>query len=61
MLRIHAGDHARRVADVLESRSHDASEKPRRLQASCAEAEATGVRALQDHSARLKGYALQPA
>ncbi len=50
-----------RLAEVLESRSHDASEKLKRLQAWCAEAEASGVRALQDYSARLKGYALQPA
>ena len=61
LLRIHAGDHARRLADVLESRGHDASEKLKRLQAWCAEAEATGVLALQDYSARLKGYALSPA
>nr|WP_240703600.1 fatty acid desaturase [Thermomonas aquatica] len=50
-----------RLAEVLESRSHDASEKLKRLQAWCAEAEASGVRALQEYSARLKGYALQPA
>ena len=29
-----------------------------RLQAWCAEAEATGIRALQDFSARMKGYAI---
>ena len=50
-----------RLAEVLESRSHDASEKLKRLQAWCAEAEASGVRALQEYSARLKGYALLPA
>ena len=54
-------EHRARLADVLESRGHDASEKLKRLQAWCAEAEATGVRALQDYSARLKGYALLPA
>ena len=54
-------EHRARLADVLESRGHDASEKLKRLQAWCAEAEATGVRALQDYSARLKGYALSPA
>ena len=31
------------------------------LQAWCHEAEASGIRALQDFSARLKGYSLQPA
>ena len=54
-------EHRARLAEVLESRGHDASEKLKRLQAWCAEAEATGVRALQDYSARLKGYALLPA
>jgi len=54
-------EHRARLAEVLESRGHDASEKLRCLQAWCAEAEATGIRALQDYSARLKGYALQPA
>ena len=50
-----------RLAEVLESRSHDAGEKLKRLQAWCAEAEASGVRALQDYAARLRGYALVPA
>ena len=50
-----------RLAEVLESRSHDAAEKLKRLQAWCAEAEASGVRALQDYAARLRGYALVPA
>jgi stearoyl-CoA desaturase (delta-9 desaturase) len=50
-----------RLAEVLESRGNDASERLQRLQAWCAEAEASGVRALQDYSARLKGYALQTA
>ncbi len=54
-------EHRRRLADVLESRSHDAAERLRRLQAWCAEAEASGVRALQDYAARLRGYALAPA
>ena len=54
-------EHRRRLADVLESRSHDAAERLRRLQAWCAEAEASGVRALQDYAARLRGYALGPA
>lgn len=51
----------RRLADVLESRGHDAAERLRRLQAWCAEAEASGVRALQDYATRLRGYALAPA
>ncbi|QIL21662.1 fatty acid desaturase [Thermomonas sp. HDW16] len=50
-----------RLADVLESRGADASERLRRLQAWCVEAEASGVRALQDYAARLRGYALVPA
>ena len=54
-------EHRARLAEVLESRGHDASEKLKRLQAWCAEAEATGIRALQEYSARLKGYALLPA
>ncbi|MES2859401.1 MAG: fatty acid desaturase [Pseudomonadota bacterium] len=54
-------EHRARLSEVLESRGHDASEKLKQLQAWCAEAEATGIRALQDYSARLKGYALLPA
>ena len=54
-------EHRARLAEVLEHRSHDAAERLRRLQAWCAEAEASGVRALQEYSARLKGYALLPA
>ena len=51
-------EHRKRLADVLESRGHDTGERLRRLQAWCADAEASGVRALQEYSARLKGYAL---
>jgi len=54
-------EHRNRLAEVLESRGHDATEKLKRLQAWCAEAEASGVRALQDYAARLRGYALLPA
>ena len=50
-----------RLADVLESRGADASEKLKRLQAWCAEAEASGVRALEEYAVRLRGYALVPA
>ncbi len=54
-------EHRARLAEVLEHRSHDAAERLRRLQAWCAEAEASGVRALQEYAARLRGYALIPA
>lgn len=47
-----------RLAEVLEARSNDAAERLRQLQAWCQEAEASGIRALQDYAARLKGYAL---
>ncbi len=48
-----------RLSAVLEARSHDAAERLRQLQAWCHEAEASGIRALQEYSARLKGYSLQ--
>jgi stearoyl-CoA desaturase (delta-9 desaturase) len=48
-----------RLTAVLEARSHDAGERLRQLQAWCQEAEASGIRALQEYSARLKGYSLQ--
>ncbi|KAF1687438.1 DesA family fatty acid desaturase [Pseudoxanthomonas taiwanensis] len=47
-----------RLAQVLEARGNDAAERLRQLQAWCQEAEASGIRALQDYAARLKGYAL---
>ena len=53
-------EHRNRLAEVLESRGHDAAERLKRLQAWCAEAEASGVRALQDYAVRLRGYALVP-
>lgn len=49
-----------RLTALLEARSQDASERLRQLQAWCHEAEASGIRALQEYSARLKGYSLQP-
>jgi stearoyl-CoA desaturase (delta-9 desaturase) len=49
-----------RLAALLEQRGHDAAESLANLQSWCREAEASGVRALQEYSARLKGYALQP-
>ena len=54
-------EHRNRLAEVLESRGHDAAERLKRLQAWCAEAEASGVRALQDYAVRLRGYALVQA
>ena len=54
-------EYRRRLAVVLEARSHNASDTLHALQAWCHEAEATGIRALQDYSARLKGYSLQTA
>ncbi|WP_407353210.1 acyl-CoA desaturase [Luteimonas sp. R10] len=50
-----------RLTALLEARSHDASERLKQLQAWCHEAEASGIRVLQEYSARLKGYSLQPA
>ncbi|MET0582566.1 MAG: fatty acid desaturase, partial [Pseudoxanthomonas sp.] len=51
-------EHRARLAALLEARTHDASERLKQLQAWCHEAEASGIRALQDYSMRLKGYAL---
>jgi len=51
-------EHRARLSALLEARSHDAAERLRQLQAWCHEAEASGIRALQDYSMRLKGYAL---
>ncbi|MDC7808279.1 fatty acid desaturase [Luteimonas sp BLCC-B24] len=48
-----------RLSAVLEARSHNAADALHHLQAWCREAEATGIRALQEYSARLKGYSLQ--
>ena len=57
--RIHAlVEHRARLSALLEARSHDAAERLRQLQAWCQEAEASGIRALQEYSMRLKGYAL---
>ncbi|ADV28716.1 fatty acid desaturase [Pseudoxanthomonas suwonensis 11-1] len=51
-------EHRARLAALLEARSNDAQERLRQLQAWCQEAEASGIRALQEYSMRLKGYAL---
>jgi stearoyl-CoA desaturase (delta-9 desaturase) len=47
-----------RLAAVLEARGNDAAATLHNLQAWCREAEASGIRALQDYSMRLKGYSL---
>lgn len=54
-------EHRARLAAVLEARGNDAAGTLQNLQAWCKEAEASGIRALQDFSARLKGYHLQQA
>ena len=51
-------EHRARLSALLEARSHDAAERLKALQAWCHEAEASGIRVLQEYSARLKGYAL---
>ncbi len=52
-------EHRARLAAVLEARSHSATETLHHLQAWCHDAEASGNRALQEFSARLKGYSLR--
>ncbi len=51
-------EHRARLSALLEARSHDAAERLKALEAWCHDAEASGIRALQEYSARLKGYAL---
>jgi stearoyl-CoA desaturase (delta-9 desaturase) len=51
----------RRLLAIYEIKSADAAAKMDALRAWCAEAEASGILALQQFSARLKGYALVPA
>jgi len=53
-------EHRARLTALLEARSLDAAESLHNLQVWCREAEASGIRALQEYSARLKGYSLQP-
>ncbi|TYT25892.1 acyl-CoA desaturase [Luteimonas viscosa] len=52
-------EYRRRLAAVLEARSSNASDALHALQDWCREAEASGIRVLQEYSARLKGYSLQ--
>ncbi len=54
-------EHRARLSALLEARTHSAADSLHSLQAWCREAEASGIRVLQDYSARLKGYSLQPA
>ncbi|GAB3382091.1 DesA family fatty acid desaturase [Lysobacter fragariae] len=49
-----------RLSQVLDERSHDAQATLAKLQAWCAEAEASGNAALQAFSMRMKGYAIAP-
>ena len=57
--RISLVEHRARLSAVLEARGNDAAATLQNLQAWCKEAEASGIRALEDFSARLKGYQLQ--
>ena len=50
-----------KLAQVLDERSNDAQVTLAKLHAWCAEAEASGIQALEAFSQRLKGYALVPA
>ena len=54
-------EHRARLSELLEARSNDAAQRLKALQAWCHEAEASGIRALQAYSERLKGYSLQSA
>ena len=53
-------EHRARLAALLEARTPQRqAESLHNLQAWCREAEASGIRVLQEYSARLKGYSLQ--
>lgn len=54
-------EYRQRLQYVLDERSHDAQATLQKLHDWCVEAEATGNHALQQFSARLKGYTLVPA
>ena len=54
-------EYRQRLAQVLDERSHDAQATLAKLHVWCAEAEASGIQALEAFSSRLKGYALVPA
>ena len=53
-------DYRQRLLAIYEIKSADAAAKMDALRAWCAEAEASGIAALQAYSMRLKGYALVP-
>ena len=54
-------EYRQRLLAIYEIKSADAAAKMDALRAWCREAEATGIAALEQFSARLKGYALVPA
>jgi stearoyl-CoA desaturase (delta-9 desaturase) len=54
-------EYRQRLQQVLDDRSHDAQATLQKLHDWCVEAEATGNQALQQFSARMKGYTLVPA
>ncbi|MGI8561784.1 MAG: DesA family fatty acid desaturase [Luteimonas sp.] len=54
-------EHRARLSALLEARTHNAAESLHNLQVWCREAEASGIRVLQEYSMRLKGYTLQDA
>ncbi|QOY62950.1 fatty acid desaturase [Lysobacter sp. H21R4] len=54
-------EYRQRLQQVLDERSNDAQATLQKLHDWCVEAEATGNHALQQFSARLKGYTLVPA
>jgi stearoyl-CoA desaturase (delta-9 desaturase) len=54
-------DFRARLAAVLERGNGTGETMLKNLQDWCHEAEATGIRALQEFAARLRGYALTPA
>ena len=54
-------DFRARLLAIYELRSAEAEAKLAALRAWCADAEASGIRTLEEFSARLKGYAMVPA
>jgi stearoyl-CoA desaturase (delta-9 desaturase) len=54
-------EYRQRLLAIYEIKSAEAETKLEALRAWCAEAEASGIAALQEFSARLKGYALVPS
>ena len=54
-------EYRQRLMAIYDLKSADAAAKMEALKAWCAEAEASGVHALEEFSHRLKGYALVPA